>query len=129
MEGQQYQSEIFATLQVQQPWYDDIARGNKTVEGRVGPYSKFQEYENKVVRICCGMLELKALVVSVRHYHDLASYIAAEGWSAIAPHTGSEISAYQAYISVKRRDNAAMVFFGARIEAEGGMCALQLKLL
>ena len=119
-------------LDVQQPWYDLIAAGTadgmrKTVEGRTGPPGKFDRHVGGRLVIRGPAGELTVTLAAVRHYPDLDSYIAGEGWAKIAPQTGSDKAARAAYLGVSI-GNGLLVFSPRRVELRGGINALELRL-
>jgi ASC-1-like (ASCH) protein len=118
-------------MDVQQPWLDEIDAGRKTVEGRTGPLSKYKPLIGNIIEMydpAQPSHKFKVLVTDVRHYDTLESYINAEGWEAIAPHTGSIGATFAAYYSIymDTPDGRVQVFSPDRIRARGGINAVQI---
>lgn len=114
-------------IHVQEPWFSEIAAGRKSVEGKIGPLSKFQHLVGSRVAFHCEGRQVLATIVAVRHYDSLDEYLASEGWASTAPHTGSLPAANEAYLAV-RRDDGVRVFAPDRVRGSGGLNALALRL-
>ena len=121
-------------MDVQDPWYSEIAAGRKTVEGRTGPPGKFDARLGKVISISCADgRAVSARVMNVRHYLTLAEYLKAETWGRVAPHTGSAENAAAAYAAVvmdgPEGGPPVQVFGVGRVAARGGVNAVELELV
>lgn len=114
------------TIQVQNPWYNQIVFGDKDVEGRAGGPDKFAGWKEQPVRIINSTKSSAVFTVKdVRHYPDLDAYLKTEGWERVAPHTGSAVGAVRAYRAITMKDGV-QVFSDKRVAARGGICALEL---
>lgn len=117
---------------VQKPWSHELWTGRKTSEGRVGPEGKYDGYIGKKIWLrsvdaaCDGVYPADTyMVLSVKHYPDLDSYLDGEGWEAVAPHTSSRKAAREAYLAIRTKDNQ-VVFSPERIQELGGINAIRL---
>lgn len=119
---------VSKVIHVQEPWYTEIVKGRKTVEGRTGPEKKYSKLIGSLVRITNGTNSVVCKLKKVRHYKDLATYIHTEGREYIAPHIESVYDTFIAYQSIVDNDGNA-VFSPENINKEGGICALDLRLV
>lgn len=85
------------SLQVDDPWLQLIADGQKHVEGRSGPLSKFADWVGKPAQFHNNNLIVRVIVVAVRHYDNLYDYLAGEDWQVVAPHLTSLDETIEAY--------------------------------
>lgn len=115
-------------IHVQEPWFTEVAAGRKTIEGKVGHRAKFSHLVGQTIEFHNGPRSVRAVVDQVRHHPTLAEYIAAEGWRNVAPHTGSDAAAVEAYLAVHRSDGV-QVFGPDRVEEMGGMNAIVFRLI
>ena len=87
-------------LPVQEPWLSLIADGEKTVEGRAGPATKFAHFVGKRVKFVNKKRVVYVEVIAVHHYKDLYSYLNEVEWHNAAPHLSSfkgTVAAYHKY--------------------------------
>jgi len=110
-------------IDVQQPWDELITQNLKTIEGRVSPPEKWSTYKNQNVQMGSNVVK----IIDVVHYPDLDSYLL-ECWEKAAPQTKSFDEAKQCYLNVVMNQNEK-VFSPERIEKEGGITALHIKLV
>ena len=115
---------------IQNPWFDEIVAGRKTVEGRAAPRSRFEPWIGKTIKIKeeHGKREALVKVTDVRSYPDLEAYLEAEGWEITAPHTGSIEGARKAYADVMMKENI-QVFSPERVAQRGGIQAIEMILV
>ena len=110
-------------MHVAEPWLSMILSGKKKIEGRRGPLSKFQHIlESKAELLLWNeaMGEHAVRIKAIRHYFDLYSYLASEGFEKAMPGAPSLQHVIDAY----------HVFYSdASIAEEGGMNALELELI
>lgn len=111
----------------QEPWYTEIAEGRKKVEARVGDAEKYKPLIGKTVQIVSPGKKVKVIVEGVRHYADLDSYLAKEGWKKVAPHVKTEADAKAAYLSIKDKSGQS-IYAPERVKEKGGIVALEIKL-
>jgi ASC-1-like (ASCH) protein len=124
--------EVF-TIKCQQPWFDEIKSGRKTVEGRTGGcfdiYIKCPIGGNiMIINAEDSTKFVMVKLVTVRHYSTLLEYLQGEGWARTAPHTGSLDNALSAYFEVNNENNIP-VFSPSRIRDRGGINALEISLI
>jgi ASC-1-like (ASCH) protein len=117
---------------IQDPWYTLIIKGEKTVEGRPASFNRYEKYIGKYIKIIGpNNRESTVRIIDVRHYLDLKEYVTTEGWKRIAPHTGSNENAIDAYRKIMMKDynsgKMIQVFSDERIKHKGGICAIALK--
>ena len=74
------------SLFVDDPWLTQILLGNKLVEGRKGPKSKYEEWIGKDVIFYNNSIKILVHVEAVRHYNTLYDYLNFEGLEKVAPH-------------------------------------------
>ena len=70
--------------------------------------------------------------MAVRHYDTLSEYLTAEGWKRVAPHTGSNEKAAEAYASItmKGEDDKTIHVFGLeRVTSRSGINAIELAVV
>lgn len=121
---------VVATMEIQQPWLDEILRGRKTVEGRVGEKGKYDQLINHHVRVhdlddkTSGVVFVNDIV----HYDTFDQYLKRETWIAVAPHTGSEEEARVAYAAITLPDGTA-VFGEKRVLDRGGINAIHINVV
>jgi len=117
------------SLEVQDPWFTEIEAKRKTVEGRVGHNGKFDHLIGEDLLIVGPEYTITVKVRAVRHYKDLCTYIAAEGWERIAPHTSSNEEAERAYrrVTMVSCGLPVAVFSPERIDERGGINAIELE--
>jgi len=121
-------------IEVQEPWLELIRTGQKTVEGRVGPFGKFDEVLTEPgvnLLLQSDQQRVPATLANVVHYSDLNSYLEGEGWERVAPHTGSLEGARSAYLAIEMKDEnggVIQVFSPDRIKKLGGINALQISI-
>ena len=113
-------------LNVQQPWFDEIMNGRKTVEGRVGKLEQFN-YKGKRIAFKYASEIVIAVVSDVVHYDSLDAYIRGEGFAKVAPQTDSDDAAIAAYLSVTADDK--QVFDSQRVTNEGGIVAIRFDIV
>ena len=121
-------------LDVQQPWFDQICSGNKTVEGRTGALGRYDAMIGQIIDMydpAEPSFRFPVLIVAVRHYDTLNEYIDAEGWQRIAPHTGSNKNTMRAYadIYMPGADGPVQVFSSERVAQRGGINAIEVERL
>lgn len=132
---------------VQPVWFDEIAAGRKTVEGRAGACGKYDAFVGK--RICLRRGEgtspthsptsVIAEITAVRHYATLEEYIRGEGWEAIAPHLYSaglsdlqlNVRVRDAYLAIfaHSTQSSYQVFSPNRVSERKGINAVELKVI
>lgn len=118
---------------VQGSWFTEIASGRKTVEGRAGEEGKYNDFIGLVVPLRGndnGKLTyaIWVKIIAVRHYPDLSSYIAAEGYQRIPPQCNSNEEAQEAYLKIMMNRNI-QVFSEKRVKARGGINAIELEVI
>lgn len=115
-------------LHVQSPWLEHIMNGKKTVEGRVGPLSKYRNLVNQVIFITNGTIRISVQVLSIQHYPTLTDYISAVGWKNCAPHAVDFDDAVLLYrnVNVGEPPFITRVFSDQRIQENGGITALTI---
>lgn len=111
-------------IKCQEPWNTYIGNGTKTIEGRIGSQSRFEQYVNSVITVGGH----KVILEKVKHYDDLHSYLY-ECWKKAAPHAVDLDDAIYKYLSVYDTEKEIQVFNSERILKEGGICALYIKLI
>lgn len=117
-------------LTVQKAWYDEIASGRKTVEGRTSPSGRWEQRVGSLVKFVSdapGCVPIYRRVVEAVHYPDLDSYLTEE-WQKAAPQCRSFEAAREAYLSVIHPVDRCQVFSPERVEKRGGVVALRLEL-
>ena len=119
-------------MEVQEPWFTlmkNPPKTRKTVEGRVGAYSKHSPLIGQIVEVWDGHDRVfLARVKFIRHYDNLVDYITGEGWANVAPHTNSIIECIEAYHKVET-ERTGPVFSKERVNANGGINAIHLEYL
>lgn len=118
-------SHIKNRLNVQDPWLKMIGIDEKTVEGRVGPEHKFDEWIGKPAIFFMDEKEVPVAICSVRHYDTLDAYLEAEGWKNAAPHLSSLEETKKAYAAIELPTHEK-VFSEERIKRLGGINALHI---
>ena len=108
---------------IQKPWVDYVKSGLKTVEGRTGPLGRYNGVTH--LQIFGGDTPFLVEIVEVRHYDDLFTYIAAEGYRVIAPHTSSNDQALVEYMNITKDNHH--IFSQERVKERGGINAIQLR--
>jgi ASC-1-like (ASCH) protein len=109
-----------------EPWLKNIESGVKSVEGRVGGYTKYKHTLGRIIELYNDHRVVRARVIAIRHYPNLDSYIDGEGIEKIAPHlakagpSNGRSAVKSAYLEIIPAE---------KIAHEGGVCALQLSLL
>lgn len=118
------------TIFVQDPWFDDMSSGKKKVEVRVGSIDKFSNLvRGRKFKIVAGPgKKLRANVVAMREYKDLASMFKKEGWKEVAPHTSSEKAAKDALMMLKNKAGET-IFDDDRIKEKGGLTVIEFTIL
>lgn len=120
-------------MMVQEPWFTDIAQGQKTVEGRVGPAQKHAHLVGKQILIhngrWYGYSSVICKVVGIRHHNNLEEYLKIEGHRFCAPHSASFEDAAKKYLQVFDSDKRCQVFSPENIAQNGGINALCLQVL
>lgn len=129
-------SDYMDSLHVQDLWYNEIIAGRKNVEGRTGGPEKFAAWVGHPVRLTNGTSSAVFTVSAVRHYPNLYEYVKTEGWTRVAPHTGSIVEAVRAYRKITTEElqvigldiysKEVQVFSEERVADRGGICALEL---
>jgi len=113
-------------LQVQEPWFSEVAAGRKTVEGRTGPEGKYAYLIGGTVTLVApGGQSLQREVAAVRHYPTLEAYLSGVGWERAAPQASSFAEARELYLGVTMGPSVA-VFAPARVRERGGINAIEL---
>lgn len=117
-------------LIIQNPWFDEIVAGRKTVEGRAAHRSRYEPFIGKTIKIKerGGNREALVKVTDVRSYPDLEAYLEAEGWEKTAPHTESIEGARKAYADIMMKKNI-QVFSPERVAQRGGIQAIEMILV
>jgi len=119
---------LSTVIHMQDPWYEFVTRGKKTVEGKVWPEERGNELVGETVEFTNGEQSVLAKITASRHYHTLQQYLEGEGWQRCAPHAGDLSRAHELYLRVVKPDGE-QVFASARVAERGGICALQLELV
>jgi ASC-1-like (ASCH) protein len=107
----------FKEVKIQNPWFDFIASGKKTIEGRLNrpPFSEFKigdklKFINNGNAVC-------AVVLDIKKYKTFEEYLSIEGLGRTLPNTktiADGINVYRKYYSKEK-------------EEEFGICAIHLK--
>ena len=114
---------------IQPPWFEHVANGSKSVEGRAAHEGRWRQHTGKTIHISRpGSQEVvKARITDVRHYSNLEEYLDAE-WEAAAPHCPTKEKAREAYLDIYMKVNV-QVFGEERVRERGGMEAIELQLI
>lgn len=97
-----------------------VAKGKKTIEGRVGHEGKFDHLVDEIIVVKKPKSDdnLSVKVTDVKHYDNLVDK---SGWEKITPYTKSRVQ--------KIRDkNGNTVFSDENVSERGGMNAIYMKL-
>jgi ASC-1-like (ASCH) protein len=113
---------------IQSPWYEEILKGTKIIEGRAGHKGRFDHLIGKIFTIKNKTHSTKVKLVKVEHYDTLDDYINASGWENIAPHTHSKEGTFEAYKNIYDTDGV-QVYSDRNIKKREGMNALYLSLV
>lgn len=111
------------TLHVQTVWLEQIKNRRKTIEGRTGNTTKFQDWVGEVAIFTDGNLRVPVIIRKVKHYNTLDEYIDACGWENVAPHLNSRAETIIAYLAIVDSEGV-QVFSPQQIARRGGICAL-----
>jgi ASC-1-like (ASCH) protein len=118
---------------VQGDWFVEIVAGRKTVEGRASAVGEYDSYIGTIIALRGNMNgvitnPIFVEVTDVRHYPDLDSYLAGEGWQRVAPHMSNNKATRKEYLAIKKSDGT-QVFSPERIKERGGINAVEMKLI
>lgn len=108
------------SLSIRDPWLFYIQKGIKTVEGRRGGPTKYNDWLNKTVSFYNDKRKIPVKVIAVRHYLTLDDFLDAEGWEKVMPGIESRKE-------VKRLYNE--FYTDESIKEAGGMVAIQVELV
>ena len=121
---------------VQGEWFDEIVAQRKDVEGRASAKGKFDPHIGRIVQLSGAtpasngeLPTILVLITDVRHYPDLDTYIAGEGWQRIAPHMGSNKKTREAYLGIMMPDGKQQVFSPERVAKRGGINGVELVII
>lgn len=115
------------TFKIQEPWFQDIERGLKTIEGRSGPKGAFDAIVGRNITFHCESLNRSVTVnlAVVKHYNTLGEYLNSCGWMNVAPHCNTRDEAVAAYLQIQN-SRGEYVFSDAVVAARGGINAMIL---
>lgn len=111
-------------------WFDEIASGRKTVEGRLGGWGV---QPGDTVWIYKGhspyFAFIRCRVAALRHYKTLDEFLDGE-WEQAAPQAGSREKARAIYLGVRfMNGKGRQVFSPRRVKAKKGIEAADLVLI
>lgn len=115
------------TIPCNQPWFDLILKGEKTIEGRTGDPSRHNFMLNQVITIVepLSQEKVKRKVTDIKHYDNLKSYLDAH-WKEACPNAKTIAEATKLYLDV--HNIAGMqVFSDENLARRGGINALKLE--
>lgn len=115
------------SLEVQDPWLEQIARGAKTVEGRRGPVEKFASAVGTNITLYNDKVSILVRVIKVLHFDDLYQYIDAIGIDKCAPHLNSREQVIDAYHNIGA--TKCYPYTDENICKAGGMNAIFIELV
>jgi ASC-1-like (ASCH) protein len=141
------------TITCQQPWFGEIEKGRKPVEGKPGPEGDFKADEfimimdgsvtlDDIARGTPGRKIIQVRIVAIRHYNTLIEYLQGEGWQRTAPQATSFGDAFAKYCQITYEDvlckepahlprvkgtKHVFVFSSERIAHKGGINALEIR--
>ncbi len=121
------------TLNVQEPWFTQIANRRKVVEGRPGGLDRltklqnatYVRFTNNELRVY-GTRSILCKVWRVTHYMFLETYLDREGWQNCAPHARSYEDAVYLYLQVLNKDGVK-IFSHENLRKVGGICAIEFE--
>lgn len=105
-------------LNIREPWFSYIKNGEKTIESRVGPHSKFSCYIGKLVEFSCNGEKNVKNVVDVKWFPTISEYLSETNWHKITP---------QAETVAESNKFHEEIYSPETVQVRGGICGLYLN--
>lgn len=114
-------------LFMQDPWYDLVGSGKKTLEVRIGGADKWADLVGKTIK-CKNGKEKKMLVqvLARRHYNTLDEMLDKEKVDHIIPGAKNKTAAKETLMSFVNKAGET-IYHKDRVEAGGGIVVFELK--
>jgi ASC-1-like (ASCH) protein len=107
------------SINVQQPYFDFIKNGQKTIEGRIRKDKFASIVEGDVIKICCDGQFITAYILGVRRYTSFYHYLYCEGLAKTLPNIDN----------INKGCNVYRKFYTYEQEKKFGIVAIELYII
>ncbi len=115
-------------LFMQDPWYDYVVSGKKTLEARLGGPDKLADLVGKTIKCKNGKDKITMIqITNHRHYKTLDDMIDKEKIDSLVPTAKSKSAAKEALMALKNKAGD-VIYDKARVDGAGGIVVLEFKL-